>query len=54
MFYQIFLSTQVKQWAIINYKHDIYELPDELPNDLSLWILENYEISGKCLNSIEW
>ena len=24
MFYQIFLSPQVKQWAIIAYKHGIY------------------------------
>ena len=36
MFYQIFLSPQVKQWAIITYKHGIYELPHELPNDLRL------------------
>ena len=34
MFYQIFLSPQVKRWAIISYKHDIYELSHELPNDL--------------------
>ena len=34
MFYQIFLSPQVKRWAIIPYKHDIYELPHEFPNDL--------------------
>ena len=36
MFYQIFLSPQVKQWAIITYKHGIYELPNELLNDLRL------------------
>ena len=30
MFYQIFLSPQVKQWAIITYKHGIYELPNDL------------------------
>ena len=36
MFYQIFLSPQVKRWAIITYKHGIYELPHELPNDLRL------------------
>ena len=36
MFYQIFLSAQVKRWAIITYKHCIYELPHELPNDLRL------------------
>ena len=34
MFYQIFLSPQVKRWAIITYKHGIYELPHELPNNL--------------------
>ena len=44
MFYQIFLSPQVKQCAIITYKHGIYKLP----NDLRLRILENY------LNLIEW
>ena len=32
MFYQIFLSPQVKRWVIIAYKHDIYELPNELPS----------------------
>ena len=36
MFYQIFLLPQVKRWAIITYKHGIYELPPELPNDLRL------------------
>ena len=36
MFYQIFLSPQVKRWAIITYKHGIYELPHELPNYLRL------------------
>ena len=35
--YQIFLCPQVKQWAIITYKHGIYELP----HDLSLRILGN-------------
>ena len=34
MFCQILLSPQVKRWAIISHKHDIYELPHELPNDL--------------------
>ena len=34
MFNQIFLSPQVKLWAIITYKHGIYDLPHELPNDL--------------------
>ena len=40
MFYQIFLSTQVKRCAIITYKHGIYELSHELPSgDLGLRIL---------------
>ena len=41
MIYQIFLSPQVKRCAIITYKHGIWELPHELPNDLRLWILGN-------------
>ena len=36
MFYEIFLSPEVKQCAIITYKHGIYELSHELPNDLRL------------------
>ena len=36
MFYQIFLSTQVKGWLIITYKHGIHELSQKLPNDLRL------------------
>ena len=39
MYYQIFYSQQVKQYAIITYKHDIYELPHELPNNIKLRIL---------------
>ena len=38
-FFEIFHSPQVKRWAIITYKHGIYELPHELPNDLRLSIL---------------
>ena len=53
MIYQIFLSPQLKRCAIITYKHEIYELPHELPNDLRLRILRNYEISGKCLSFIQ-
>ena len=34
MFYQGFLSPQVKQCAIITYKHGIYVLPHKLPSDL--------------------
>ena len=44
MFYQIFLSLQVKQIVIISNKHGIYEFPRELPNDLRLSILGNYDI----------
>ena len=40
MFYQTFLSPQVKRCAIITYKHGVYELPHELPNDLRL---RNYQ-----------
>ena len=36
MFYQIFLSPQVKRWTIITYKYGTYELPHELPNNLRL------------------
>ena len=41
MFYQILLSPQVKRYAIIIYKHGIYELSYELPNDVRLRILGN-------------
>ena len=36
MFYQTFLSPQVKRIVIISNKHGIYELPNELPNDLRM------------------
>ena len=41
MFYQSLFPPQVKRCAIITYKHDIYELPHELPNDLRHRILGN-------------
>ena len=41
MYYQIFLSSQVKQIVIISNKNGIYELPHELPNNLRLMILAN-------------
>ena len=41
MYYQIFYSLQVKQYAIITYKHGIYELPHDLPNNIKLRILGN-------------
>ena len=53
MFYQLFFSAQVKQCAIINYDHAIYELPHKLPKDLRLKISENQEISGTSQNFIE-
>ena len=54
MFYQIFLSVQVKRWASFTYKHGIYKLPHELLNKVRLWIFGDYEKSEKCLNFIEW
>ena len=39
MFSQILLSPQVKQSVIISNKNGIYELSQELPNDLRLRIL---------------
>ena len=53
MFYRIFFSPQVKQWPSFTCKQGTYELLQELPNDLGLLILENYEITGNCLHSIE-
>ena len=53
-FHQIFLSPQVKRCLIITYKHDIYELPHDLPSNLRLRILGNYEIWRKCLSSTKW
>ena len=41
MFYQIFLSPQVKRWPIVTYEHGIYELPHKLPNNLRLRKLGN-------------
>ena len=42
MIYQTFLPPQgERRVIIISYKHGIYDLPHELPNDLALRILEN-------------
>ena len=64
MFLQIFLSPQVKRCAIITYKHGMYDLHHELPNDLRpyiyiyirnlrvyvcLFITENIESNKNCL-----
>ena len=53
MFYQTFLSTQVRRKAILSNKHGICELPDELPNSLRLSILGKQERSGKYQNLVE-
>ena len=47
MFYQIFFLSQVKRCAIITYKYCIYELLQELLNDLRLRVLGNYKILQK-------
>ena len=54
MFYQVFLSPQVKRSAIISNKQGVYEFPNEFPNDLRLGILGNKENSGKSQNLLEW
>ena len=41
IFYQIFLSPQVKRCTIIGNKRGIYQLPHELPNDMKLIVLGN-------------
>ena len=41
-------------FVVITYKHGIYDLTHELPNDLRLRILGICEIAAKCLNFIEW
>ena len=53
MFEQILISPQVKRSVMISNKHCIYELPDELSNDLKLRILGKQEILGKSQNFIE-
>ena len=46
MFYQTFLSPQVKRCSIITYEHGIYELPHELPSNLKLNTLGNQGTSA--------
>ena len=53
MFDQIFLSPEVKLFAIFTYKDGISQLSHELLNHLRLRILRSSEISGNCLNFIE-
>ena len=53
MFYQIFLSPQIKRRAIISNKQGVYELLHELLDDLRLRILGNKEKSGESPNLLE-
>ena len=41
MFHLIFHSPQVERGVILTYKHGLYELAHELPNDLRVKILAN-------------
>ena len=50
MFYQIFLSPQVKRWEIITYKHGTYDFPYELPNDLTLFRMGGGGQKGPSMN----
>ena len=45
MFYQTFLLQQVKPWSIITYKHGIYELSQEIPNDVRSYEIRKYQES---------
>ena len=45
-------ETKAKQSMVISNKHGIYELPQELPNELRLKVLGNDERSQKSLNFI--
>ena len=51
MFYQIFLSSQVKRRAIISNNHDLYELPHELRTapDLGSQEIRKYQENPKTL-----
>ena len=51
--YKIFFSQQVKRSVTVSNKHDIYELPYNMPNELRSNILENSEISEKSQIFIE-
>ena len=53
MFYQFFLSPQVKRSVIISNKHGVHELPHELPDNLKLRISANKENLGKSQNLLE-
>ena len=51
MFYQTFLSPQVKRCAIITDKDEMYQFPYELPNSLRLSIIECPHTHKKDLGS---
>ena len=53
MFYQIFVSPQVKKIVIISNRHGTNELLHKLPNDLRLRILGSKEVSRISQNVIE-
>ena len=53
MFYQIFVSPQVKRNAIISNKQGVYQLTHELLHELRLRILGNDEKSRKFQNLLE-
>ena len=53
MFYQIFVSPQVKRNAIISNKEGAYQLTHELPHEFRLRILGNDEKSRKFQNLLE-
>ena len=48
MLYEIFLWLEVKRCRVVTYKNGIYEVPQELLNDLRIRNWANHEISGKC------
>ena len=51
VFYQIFLSPEVKRSEIISNKHGIYELPHKLPNNLRLRKLAKNKVYQNNLNT---
>ena len=53
MFYQIFISTQVKRSVIISNKQGVYELPHELPIVVRVRILGNQKKSRESPNLLE-
>ena len=53
MFYELFLSLQLKRCGIVTYKNGTKEASQELGRDLRIRNWGNWEISGKCLNFID-